>query len=141
MGIRVDIVSAEGSLFSGEAEICLVSAQMGEVGIVKGHAPLLTKIKPGDVVVRKSDGTDLNFFVSGGILEVLPDLVSILADTAIRAEDLDEAAIRESKKKAEEALKNRKGGKVDYDIIEAQLAESLRQLHTIERYRAGKGNR
>lgn len=133
MAIRVEIVSAVGAIWSGDADVCIASAQMGEVGIVKGHAPLLTRLKPGDVVIKKADG-DLNYFVSGGILEVQPEMVTILADTAIRAQDLDEALIRENRLKAEEALRNKKD-KVDYALVEAQLAESLKQLHTIERYR------
>lgn len=134
MGIKVDIVSAEGAIWSGDSEIVIVSAQAGEVGILKGHAPLLTRIKPGNVIVRRADGETLNYYVSGGILEVQPDLVTILSDTVIRAQDLDEAALLEAKKKAEEALKHRKE-KLDYAVVESQLIENLRQLSAIERYK------
>jgi F-type H+-transporting ATPase subunit epsilon len=131
--INVDIVSAEGEIFSGPAEMVYVPASQGELGIAPRHAPLLTLIKAGEVRVKTADG-EHSIFVGGGALEVQPNKVTILADTAIRAKDLDEAAALAAKQRAEEAL----AGKVDrIDQAEAlaELARVIAQLKLIERLR------
>lgn len=137
MPIKVDIVSAVEALWSGEAEMLFAPAAMGEVGIAHGHAPLLTRLKPGDVRVQLSDGTMKHIYVSGGMLEIQPGLVTVLSDTAIRAETLDESAILEAKARAEDALK---GGAVgmEYDKLELQLTELMAQLAVLSKMRDGK---
>jgi F-type H+-transporting ATPase subunit epsilon len=115
--LHVDIVSAEGHIHHGEATMVFAPAEMGEVGIAPRHAPLLTRMKPGEVRVKQADGSELQFFVSGGILEVQPALVTVLADTAVRAKDIDEAAAVEAKRKAEEAMSQAKS---DIDVARAQ---------------------
>ena len=105
--IHVDIVSAEGEIFSGEASMVFVPAIMGDIGIAPRHAPLLTTLKPGEVRVQTPDGDEQFFYVSGGAIEIQPHLVTVLADTALRAHDLDEAAALQAKQRAEEALRNR----------------------------------
>ena len=132
MTIHVDIVSAEQEVFSGMAEMLFAPAEMGEVGIAPRHAPLITKLKPGEVRVKISDKESQEFFVSGGLLEVQPNLVTVLADTAIRAHDIDEAQALQSKARAEEML-NDKSAKVDYAIAQAELAQAVMQLRTLER--------
>ena len=129
--IQVDIVSAEGQIFSGDAEMVFAPAKMGEVGIAPRHAPLLIDLKPGEVRVQVPDGEEQFFYVTGGILEVQPHLVTILADSAMHAESLDEAAALEAKQAAEEALA---GGSQEIDLQRAQqeLAEAE------ARYRAAK---
>ena len=134
MTIHVDIVSAEREIFSGQAEMVFAPAELGEVGISPRHAPLITKLNPGEVRVKVSDNESYPFFISGGLLEVQPHLVTILADTAIRAKDIDEAAALEAKAKAEEALAD-KSGKIDYATAEAQLAQAIMQLRTLDRLR------
>lgn len=134
MTIHVDIVSAEQEVFSGMAEMLFAPAEMGEVGIAPRHAPLITKLKPGEVRVKISDKESQEFFVSGGLLEVQPNLVTVLADTAIRAHDIDEAQALQSKARAEEML-NDKSGKLDYAIAQAELAQAVMQLRTLERLR------
>jgi len=138
MTIHVDIVSAEQEIFSGLAEAVFASAVMGEVGIYPRHTPLLTKLKPGEVRVLKSNGEEEQFYVSGGMLEVQPHVVTVLADTAARAADVDEAAALQAKADAERALKDKSAKK---DLAEAQkeLAEAMAQLRAIERMRKGKG--
>lgn len=133
MTVHVDIVSAEESLYSGLAEAVFASAVMGEVGIYPRHTPLLTTLKPGEVRVLK-DGKEEHFYVSGGILEVQPHVITILADTATRAADVDEAAALEAKANAEKALHD-KSVKMDYAEAQAQLAEAMAQLRAIERAR------
>jgi len=113
MTVHVDIVSAEKEIFSGLAEMVFAPAEMGEVGITPRHAPLISKLRPGEVRLKTSDNENPHFYVSGGIIEVQPHMVIILADTAIRAKDIDEAAALEAKTKAEEALSD-KSGKLDY---------------------------
>jgi F-type H+-transporting ATPase subunit epsilon len=115
--LHVDIVSAEGHIHHGEATMVFAPAEMGEVGIAPRHAPLLTRMKPGEVRVKQADGSELQFFVSGGILEVQPALVTVLADTAVRAKDIDEAAAVEAKRKAEEAMSQARS---DIDVARAQ---------------------
>jgi len=134
MTMHLDIVSAEHEIFSGVAEIVVAPAIMGEVGIHARHTPMLTPLKPGEVKVTKPGGEEEFIYVSGGMMEVQPSVVTILSDTAVRAHDLDEAAAMEAKQAAEEAIANREG---DMDIAEAQskLLEAVAQLQMIERFR------
>jgi F-type H+-transporting ATPase subunit epsilon len=135
MTVHVDIVSAEGSLFSGQGEMIYAPAVMGEIGIAPRHAPLVTRLKPGDVRVDPGQGKPMeHFYVSGGIIEVQPFKVTIMADTGVRAADLDEAAAAEAKRRAEEALAN-KTGKMELAKAQAELAEAMAQLRTIEKLR------
>jgi F-type H+-transporting ATPase subunit epsilon len=136
--VHVDIVSAEKEIYSGMAEMVFAPAEMGEVGITPRHAPFITRLKPGEVRVKVSETESYPFYVSGGMLEVQPHLVTVLADTAIRAKDIDEAAAIEAKQKAEEALQD-KSGKMDYATAQAQLAEAIMQLRTLERLRKRGG--
>jgi F-type H+-transporting ATPase subunit epsilon len=132
--IHVDIVSAEGEIFSGEASMVFAPAVMGDIGIAPRHAPLLTTLKPGEVRVQTPDGEEQFFFVSGGALEIQPHLVTVLADTALRAKDIDEAAALQAKQRAEEALKNR-GDTVQAAEMQVQLAQAMAQLRAIEKLR------
>lgn len=116
--IRVDIVSAEGEIHSGDARMVYAPAKMGEVGIAPRHAPLLSALKPGEVRVEDTDGNEQFFYITGGMLEVQPHLVTILADTALRGEELDEAAALAAQQEAEEALK---GASEETDLARAQL--------------------
>jgi F-type H+-transporting ATPase subunit epsilon len=134
MTIHVDIVSAEQEVYSGLAEMVFAPAELGEVGIAPRHAPLITKLKPGEVRVKLNDKESLAYYVSGGLLEVQPDVVTVLADTAIRAKDIDEAAALQAKARAEEMLSD-KSGKYDYAVAQAELAEAVMQLRTLERLR------
>ncbi|MFM8444028.1 MAG: F0F1 ATP synthase subunit epsilon [Methylococcus sp.] len=137
MTIHVDIVSAEAEIYSGTAELVVAPAEMGEVGIAARHAPFLTRLKPGEVRVKVSHNETHPFYISGGMLEVQPHIVTILADTAVRAKDIDEAAALEAKRRAEEMLSD-KSGKIDYAVAQAQLAEAVMQLRTLEKYRSGR---
>ncbi len=137
MTIHVDIVSASHEIYSGRVEAVFASAVMGEVGIYPRHTPLLTKLKPGQVRVL-IDGKYEEFYVSGGMLEVQPDVVTILADTAMRAHDVDEAAALQAKQDAERALKDRDSA-VDQAEAQAQLAEAVAQLQTVEKMRKTSG--
>jgi F-type H+-transporting ATPase subunit epsilon len=133
--IHVDIVSAEGAIWSGEAGMVFAPAKMGDVGIAPRHAPLLTTLRPGGVRVQPAEGgEELYFYVSGGVLEVQPYLVTVLADTALRARDVDEAAALEAKRRAEEALRNREE-LIDYARAQAELAEAVAQLQALEHLR------
>ena len=134
MTIRVDIVSAEKEVYSGLAEMVFAPAEMGEVGIAPRHAPLISKLKPGEVRVKVSDKEVYDFYVSGGLLEVQPHLVTVLADTAIRAKDIDEAAALQAKARAEEQLKDQTD-KIDYANARAELAQAISQLRTLDRLR------
>ena len=136
--IQVDIVSAEKEIFSGEAQMVFAPAVMGEVGISPGHAPLVTKMTPGEVRVKDSNGNELAFYVSGGLLEVQPRIITVLSDTAERAEDLDEAAILKAKEEAEKAL-HEKDTKIDYAKAQIALAEASAQLQTLQRLRKRSG--
>jgi F-type H+-transporting ATPase subunit epsilon len=136
--IHVDIVSAEGEIYAGEAEMVFVPAQEGELGIAPRHAPLLTLIKAGEVRVKTADG-ELSVFVGGGALEIQPGRVTVLADTAIRAKDLDEAAALESKKRAEEALAG-KIDKLEQAEALAELARAAAQLKLLEKMRRTRGS-
>ena len=138
MPIHVDIVSAEREIFSGSAEMVFAPAILGEVGIAPGHTPLLTQLGPGEVRLKFEDGTEEAFYVSGGVLEVQPKVVTVLSDTAERAEDLDEALVLKAKEAAE-ALLNDKEGSIDYAMARSELAETVAQLQTIARMRRRAG--
>ena len=132
--LRVDIVSAEAEIFHGEATMVVATGEMGELGIAPRHAPLITRLKPGHVDVVLASGERQQFWVSGGILEVQPQVVTVLADTAARASDLDEQAALQAKKEAEDALANRTDA-VEIAEAQAKLAEALTQLQALERLR------
>jgi F-type H+-transporting ATPase subunit epsilon len=136
--IQVDIVSAEHQIYSGAAEMVFAPAELGEVGIAPGHAPLITKMGPGEVRVKDTEGNETAFYVSGGILEIQPKVVTILSDTAQRAEDLDEAAVLKAKEEAEQAF-HEKSDAIDYSKARASLAETAAQLQTIQRLRKRSG--
>ena len=132
--IRVDIVSAEAEIFSGEATMVVATGELGELGITPRHAPLITRLKPGHVDVLLENGERQQFYVSGGILEVQPQVVTVLADTAARASDLDEASAQRAMKEARETLANRSDA---IEIAEAQtrLTQAMAQLQALERLR------
>jgi F-type H+-transporting ATPase subunit epsilon len=134
ISVHLDIVSSEAQIFSGLVEMLVVTGSMGELGILPGHAPLLTNIKPGHIKVVRQGGTEELFYVSGGILEVQPDVITILADTVIRAADLDEAAALQSKEAAEQLLAEKKG-QVDFSTVLIQLARAAAQLRTVSLYK------
>ena len=133
--VHIDVVSAEASIFSGEAAFVVAPASAGEVGIYPNHAPMITTIKPGALRIQLA-GTaeEVVIFVSGGLLEVQPGVITVLADTAIRGADLDEAKAISAKLAAEEALKNRSSD-MDYAKAQAELSEAMAQIHAIERLR------
>ena len=135
--IQVEVVSAEESIFSGPAKFVALPGEAGELGILPGHVPLITRIKPGAVRIEKADGDEEFVFVAGGILEVQPKLVTVLSDTAIRGHDLDEAKANEARKAAEEALKNASN---DLDIAKAQseIAIMAAQIAALRKYRQAK---
>lgn len=135
--IHVDIVSAEGEIFTGEATMVFAPAIMGELGIAPHHAPLITSLKPGEVRVQLPSGEEQHVYVSGGALEIQPHIVTVLADTAVRAKDLDEAAAMQAKQRAEEALNDR-NGKMEVAEAQAELARAVAQLKAIERLRKVK---
>ena len=133
--IQIDVVSAEESIFSGEAEFIVAPAIMGEVGIYPRHTPMLTTIKPGALRIKLADNAEEQLiFVSGGVLEVQPGLVTVLADTAIRGHDLDEAKALEAKRVAEETLKSN-ASEVNYALAQTELAEAMAQLQAIAKLR------
>jgi F-type H+-transporting ATPase subunit epsilon len=132
--IRCDIVSAEAEIFHGEAEMIVATGELGELGIAPRHAPLITRLKPGKVVVTLPGGEKLDFVISGGILEVQPQVVTVLADTAIRAQDIDEASVLAAKEEAERVLAQ-KDPKMSVQEAEAQLTMSMVQLQALERLR------
>jgi F-type H+-transporting ATPase subunit epsilon len=132
--IHVDVVSAEASIFSGEAKFVALPGEAGELGILPGHTPLITRIKPGAVRIESSDGNEEFVFVAGGILEVQPNLVTVLADTAIRGKDLDEAKASDAKRAAEEALQNQ-SSELDLARAQSELAVAAAQLAAIARLR------
>ena len=134
MTIHVDVVSAEESIFSGLAEFVVLPGEAGELGIMPGHMPLMTRIKPGAVRIKRQDGSEELIFVASGLLEVQPGLITVLADTAIRGHDLDEARALESRKAAQEAMANR-ASTMDYGRAQAELAEAAAQLAAIDRLR------
>ncbi|HEY0859689.1 F0F1 ATP synthase subunit epsilon [Pseudoxanthomonas sp. F11] len=132
--IRCDIVSAEQEIFHGEATLVVATGELGELGIAPKHAPLITRLKPGKVVVTLASGEQLDFAISGGILEVQPQVVTVLADTAVRASDIDEAQVRKAKEEAERVLAH-KDPKMSVEEAQAQLAMSIAQLSALERLR------
>ena len=132
--IHVDVVSAEESIFSGEATFVALPGEMGELGIYPRHTPLITRIKPGSVRIQKAEGGEELVFVAGGILEVQPHLITVLADTAIRGGDLDEAKVNEARKHAEDALKNAKS-QIDMARASSELAVLAAQVAALRRYR------
>ena len=133
--VHVDVVSAEELIFSGETDFAVFPGEAGELGIYPRHAPLLTRVKPGTVRLKVPDREEYELvYVSGGVLEVQPTLITLLADTAIRAHDLDEAKALEAKKRAEEAIANR-NAEMDYAAAESELAQAIAQLQAIQRLR------
>lgn len=136
--IKVDIVSAEGEIFSGEATMVFAPGSQGELGIYPRHAPLLTMLKAGEVRVQTPDGAEQVFYVGGGALEIQPHLITVLADTALRAKDIDEAAALAAKQQAEETLRGRAGA-IDHAEALAELARALAQLKVLERLRKLRG--
>jgi F-type H+-transporting ATPase subunit epsilon len=132
--IRCNIVSAEEEIFQGNAQMIIASGELGELGIAPRHAPLITRLKPGQVRVIQENGEEQFFYVSSGILEVQPQVVTVLADTAIRAKDLDEAAARHAKENAEQQLANR-ADSVEIAQAQVELAQAIAQLQAIERLR------
>lgn len=138
MTIQCDIVSAEEQIFSGLVESVIATGTIGELGINYGHAPLLSGLKPGPVRLLTQAGTEQFVYVSGGFLEVQPGLVTILADSAVRAADLDEAAAEEARKQAEETLNDRQT-EFDYGLAAARLAEAVAQLRTLRRMKQNLG--
>lgn len=138
MTIHVDIVSAEREIFSGLAEMVFAPAVMGEVGIAPHHTPLITQLAPGEIRLKLPNGEEEAFYVSGGMLEVQPHVVTVLSDTAMRAEDLDEAAVLKAKEEAERQLHDREA-EMDYATALAQHAELAAQLQAIQRLRKRTG--
>jgi F-type H+-transporting ATPase subunit epsilon len=134
MTVHCDVVSAEEKIYSGLVEMLIATGSEGELGIAPSHAPLLTALKPGPVRVIKQGGEEEIFYVSGGYLEVQPTLITLLADTAARADDMDEAAALEAKREAEKALAN-KTGEFEYSRAAGELAEAAAQLRTIQQLR------
>ncbi len=132
--LHVNIVSAEQSIFSGDAEMVVVPGESGELGVLPQHAPLLTRIKPGTVKVTLAGGAEELVFVSGGILEVQPKALTILANTSVRAKDLDEAKVMQAKQAAEEALANRQSGQ-ERAVVQAELSQLAAQLAAIRKLR------
>ncbi|MBX2849839.1 MAG: F0F1 ATP synthase subunit epsilon [Acidiferrobacterales bacterium] len=130
--MQVEVVSAETEIFSGQATMLIATAASGELGIYPQHTPLLTNLKPGDVRVQTEDGEEQVIYVSGGILEVTPKKVTVLSDTAIRADDLDEATAMEAQRKAEQALKD-SNADIDYARAKAELAQAAAQLQALKK--------
>ena len=135
--IRVEIVSAEQDVWSGEGTMVFAPAEMGEIGIAPQYAPLLTRLKPGEIRVQQESGEEQFFFISGGMLEVQGHVVTVLSDTALRADDLDEAAALEAQRRAEQALADR-GGELELAKAKAELIQAAAQLRTIQKLR-GRG--
>ena len=135
--IQVDVVSAEESIFSGEATFVALPGEAGDLGIYPRHTPLITRIRPGTVRIEKADGTEEFVFVAGGLLEVQPHSVTVLSDTAIRGKDLDEAKALVAKAAAEEALKNAKGD-IDIAMAQSELAVMAAQISALRKYRPKK---
>lgn len=135
--LQVDVVSAEDAIFAGEAKFVVLPGESGELGILPGHTPLISRIRPGTLKIVRPDDHEENIFVAGGILEVQPGSVTVLADTAIRAADLDEARAVEARKKAEEALRNAKD-KADIAAVEAELAMLAAQAAAARKLRQGR---
>lgn len=134
ISVHLDIVSTEAQIFSGVVETLVVTGEMGELGIYPGHAPLLTSIKPGYIKIIKQGGVEELFYISGGMLEIQPNLLTILADTVVRATELDEEAVLKSKASAEQLLANKKDG-TDFSKVLIQLARATAQLKTLNLYK------
>ena len=134
MTVHCDIVSAEKSIFGGLVEMVIASGELGDLGVQYGHIPLLTNLVPGPVRVIKQGGEEEIFYVSGGFLEVQPNKITILADTALRAADIDEAAVKQAKENAEHAITN-KSGEFDYSRAASELAELAAQIRAVNRLR------
>ena len=132
--IRCDIVSAEKEIFHGEATLVVATADLGEIGIAPRHAPLITRLRPGKIIITLPDGEKLDFYVSGGVLEVQPQVVTVLADTVVRADDLDEAAALKAKEEAERVLANRSEA-MSLSEAQSRLAQAMAQLQALERLR------
>ena len=139
MTTHLDIVSAEEQIYSGLAELVTCTGSLGELGITPGHAPLLTQLRPGPVTVTYQGGEEAIYYVSGGMLEIQPNTITILADTALRADDVDEAAALEAQKQAEDALQDQ-NSEIEYSRAAIELAEAVAQLRTLQaiRKKAGK---
>ena len=135
--IHVDVVSAEEAIFSGEARFVALPGEAGELGIYPRHTPLITRIKPGAVRIEKADGTEEFVFVAGGLLEVQPNCVTVLSDTAIRGKDLDETKASEAKAAAEEALKNARSD-IDIAMAQSELTVMAAQIAALRKYRQKK---
>ena len=138
MAIHVDIVSAEGAIYSGEAKMVFAPAKMGDVGIAPRHAPLLTDLRPGEVRVQRDEGPELFFYVTGGVLEVQPHVVTVLADSALRADELDEAAALEARERARQALEGRKG-EIDLEQAQRALVEAEARYRAAQRLKGKRG--
>jgi F-type H+-transporting ATPase subunit epsilon len=138
MTVHCDIVSAEKEIFSGLVEQLVAHGALGDLGVQFGHAPLLTALKPGPIRVRRQGGEEEIYYVSGGYLEVQPNVVTILADTAVRADDMDEAAAEAAREQAAQVFTNQ-SGELDYSRAAAQLAEAAAQLRTIQQLRKKLG--
>ena len=136
--IQCEIVSAEEALFSGEIDMLVAVGSLGDLGISQGHAALLTELKPGPIRLINGDDEEQIFYISGGFIEAQPNVVTVLADTALRADDLDEAAAQAAQEKAEEAITNQ-SGEMDYSLAAAELAAAAAQLRTIRQIRASLG--
>ena|SRR3990167_7428849 len=134
VSIHLDIVSAEGQLFAGLVELVVANGSQGELGILYNHAPLLTALKPGTVKITLQGGEEEFFYVSGGMLEVQPSVVTIFADTAVRAHDLDEASAQQAQERARVALENRTG-EIEYGKAASELAEAAAQIAAIQKLR------
>ncbi|NND01091.1 MAG: F0F1 ATP synthase subunit epsilon [Gammaproteobacteria bacterium] len=130
--IQIEVVSAEQEIFSGQAAVVIATAEAGELGIYPQHAPLLTSLKPGDIRIQTEDGEEQVIYVSGGILEITPKKITVLSDSAIRADDLDEAAALEAQRKAEAALKDSTAD-INYAKAKAELAQAVAQLHALKK--------
>lgn len=136
--IRVDVVSAEKALYSGDAKMVFAPAAMGEIGIAPRHTPLVTTLSPGEVRLQLTDGTEESFYVSGGLLEVQPHIVTILSDSASRTADMDEAAVLKAKEEAEQAFHNR-SDQVDFNAVQQQLIEAQAKYSALQKLRGRSG--
>ncbi|WP_278931413.1 F0F1 ATP synthase subunit epsilon [Moraxella osloensis] len=132
--LQCNVVSTKETIYSGEISMLIATGVEGEVGILPGHIPFITLLKPGTMQIKTSNGNDEMVYVSGGVLEVQPHLVTVLADTAVRANDLDEAKILEARRHAEQTLQNQKAD-IDTSAASAALAESLAQLQTLKKFK------
>jgi len=137
--IKCNIVSAQNEIFSGDIEMLVATGALGDVGVAHGHAPLLTQLAPGPVRIISEGGEEEVYFLSGGMLEVQPDVITVLSDTAVRAEDLDEAAALEAQEKARHELSDQQS-EIDYGSATAQLAEAAARLRTLQAIRKKMGS-